>query len=189
MSMRPQRAMSAFMMLAILLASSMGCIGLVPAREVMEELRGSAEINLQTEKVNISHTFITDVTNLSTINYDRTKSFEVTSEVTEIRAYIKADMVDLVDIIFQIPPESRFVNATLVDGNGDVVWEESLTETETKIVATFQQPLAVGTWNLIVESRGYGENTAGVAQDSFQVIINIERQCWIYPTEDECSYD
>ena len=38
--MRPKPAMSAFMMLAILMASSMGCIGLVPAREFMEDLRG-----------------------------------------------------------------------------------------------------------------------------------------------------
>ena len=37
--MRPKPAMSAFMMLAILMASSMGCIGLVPAREFMEDLR------------------------------------------------------------------------------------------------------------------------------------------------------
>ena len=37
--MRPKPALSAFMMLAILLASSMGCIGLVPAREFMENLR------------------------------------------------------------------------------------------------------------------------------------------------------
>ena len=36
--------MSAFMMLAILMASSMGCIGLVPAREFMEDLRPEAKM-------------------------------------------------------------------------------------------------------------------------------------------------
>ena len=36
--------MSAFIMLAILMASSMGCIGLVPAREFMEDLRAEARM-------------------------------------------------------------------------------------------------------------------------------------------------
>ena len=41
--MRPNHSMSAVIMLSILMASSMGCIGLVPAREFMEDMRGEAK--------------------------------------------------------------------------------------------------------------------------------------------------
>ena len=57
------------------------------------------------------------------------------------------------------------------------------------MVATFQQPLAEGTWTLDVESRGYGEELGNVWKDSFQVLIKIERQCWKYPNEVGCAYD
>ena len=178
--------MSAFTMLAILLASSMGCIGLVPAREFLEELREPAELNVLTDKVSLNHTFITNSTPAST-TYQNEKTFEVNSEVIEIRAYIKAEMA--LDFLVDVPPELRYVNASLIDADGETVWNESLTDTARPLIATFQQPLADGTWTLRIDSRGYGEDTAGFYQDSFQVVINIERQCWIYPTEDQCSYD
>ena len=184
--MRPRRAMSAFMMLAILMASSMGCIGLVPAREFLEDLRDPPKLDVLTDKVGVNHTFIT-TSDIGSTEKNTTKTFEVNSEVIEIRAYIQADMA--LDFIFDVPDDVRYVNASLIDANGDEVWFESLTETARPLIATFQQPLAEGTWSLVIDSRGYGEDTAGFYQDSFQVVINIERQCWIYPTEDQCSYD
>jgi len=183
--MRPRRAMSAFMMLAILMASSMGCVGLVPAREFLEDLRDPAKLNVLTDKVSINHTFTSLVPDSTSMSASET--FEVNSEVIEIRAYIKAEMA--LDFLVDVPPELRYVNASLIDADGETVWFESLTETARPLIATFQQPLAEGTWTLMVDSRGYGEDTAGIYQDSFQVVINIERQCWVYPTEEMCSYD
>ena len=177
--------MSAFMMLAILMASSMGCIGLVPAREFLEDLREPAELNVLTDKVSINHTFISN--SFSTTSMSASETFEVISEVIEIRAYIKAEMA--LDLLVDLPSELRYVNASLIDAKGETVWFEHLTETARPLIKSFQQPLAEGTWTLMVDARGYGEDTAGLYQDSFQVVINIERQCWVYPTEDQCSYD
>ena len=70
-----------------------------------------------------------------------------------------------------IPTDVRFVRATLTDANGDKVWEEEVTETERKMVATFQQPLAEGTWTLSVDARGYGEEVANLYKDSFLSLL------------------
>ena len=181
--------MSAFMMLAILMASSMGCIGLVPAREFMEDLRPEAKMIEVKDKINASHVFTTDITDVQgSTTYSSSQTFEVDSDVVEISAYISAAM-PLELILPGIPTDVRFVRATLTDANGDKVWEEEVTETERKMVATFQQPLAEGTWTLSVDARGYGEEVANLYKDSFQVLIKNERKCWEYPNEEGCAYD
>ena len=181
--------MSAFMMLAILMASSMGCIGLVPAREFMEDLRPEARMIDVKDKINASHVFTTDITDVQgSTTYSTRQTFEVDSDVVEISAYISAAM-PLELILPGIPTDVRFVRASLTDANGDQVWFEEVTETERKMVATFQQPLALGDWTLSVESRGYGEEVANIYKDSFQVLIKVERECWVYPNEAGCSYD
>ena len=186
--MRPQKAMSAFIMLAIMMASSMGCIGLVPAREFMEDLREPSELVPITEKINSSHTFSTDIADItgSTL-FEDSQKFEVRAEVTEISAYITAAMP--LELLVPVPTEIRYFKATLTDANGEQVWYEEITKTERKMVATFQQPLAEGTWTLEVEARGYGEEFGNLYKDSFQVLIKIESQCWKYPNEDACSFD
>ena len=181
--------MSAFMMLAILMASSMGCIGLVPAREFMEDLRPEARMIDVKDKINASHVFTTDITDVQgSTTYSTSQTFEVDSDVVEISAYISAAM-PLELILPGIPTDVRFVRASLTDANGDQVWFEEVTETERKMVATFQQPLAEGTWTLSVDARGYGEEVANLYKDSFQVLIKIERKCWEYPNEEGCAYD
>ena len=85
--------MSAFMMLAILMASSMGCIGLVPAREFMEDLRPEAKMIDVKDKINASHVFTTDITDVQgSTTYSTSQTFEVDSDVVEISAYISAAM-------------------------------------------------------------------------------------------------
>jgi hypothetical protein len=86
--------------------------------------------------------------------------------------------------------QARFVKATLYDANGDQIWTEEAVETERKMTATFQQPLAEGTWSLQVEAIGYGEEFAGLIKDSYKVQVKIESQCWEYPNEEDvCTYD
>ncbi len=181
--------MSAFMMLAILMASSMGCIGLVPAREFMEDLRPEAKMVEVKDKINASHVFTTDIMDVQgSTSYSSSQTFEVNSDVVEISAYISAAM-PLELVLPGIPTDVRFVRASLTDANGDEIWYEEVTETERKMVATFQQPLAVGTWTLSVDARGYGEEITGIYKDSFQVLIKIESKCWVYPNEEGCAYD
>ena len=125
---------------------------------------------------------------LQEASYSTSQKFEVDSDVVEISAYISAAM-PLELILPGIPTDVRFVRASLTDSEGDQVWFEEITETERKMVATFQQPLAEGTWTLTVDARGYGEEVANLYKDSFQVLIKIERKCWEYPNEVGCAYD
>ena len=186
--MRPKHAMSAFVMLAILMTSTMGCIGLVPAREFMEDLRQPPEMIDVDKKINASHVFTTDVTDVAgSTTYSSVQKFEVDSDVVEISAYISASMP--LEIIVPVSTDVRFVRASLTDSEGNQVWVEEVTETERKMVATFSQPLAAGTWTLNVDARGYGEELANLYKDSFQVLIKIERKCWEYPNEIGCAYD
>ncbi len=186
--MRPRKAMSAFVMLAILMASSMGCIGLVPAREFMEDLRDPPKLIEEIERINVDHVFITDFADLTgSTNYTQSFDFIVDSEVSEISAYITAAMA--LDLIIPVPTEVRYVKAILTDADGNQIWYEELTETKRPAVATFQQPLAVGTWTLYVDARGYGEEIGNLYKDSFQVLIKVDRECLEYHNEDGCTYD
>ena len=63
--------MSAFVMLAILMASSMGCIGLVPAREFMEDLRPEAKMIEVKDKINASHVFTTDIMDVQEVRHSK----------------------------------------------------------------------------------------------------------------------
>ena len=140
--------MSAFAMLAILMASTMGCIGLVPAREFMEDLRSEPERKDIIDKINASHTFTTDFSDIAgSTQYQESQSFEVDANVVKISAYIEAAIPgDLPDSLEQVIP--RYVTATLTDADGNVVWSETLRQTGRNMVATFTDDLASGTWKL-----------------------------------------
>ena len=189
--MRPSQAMSAFIMLSILMGSSMGCIGLVPAREFMEDMRGPATVERIIDKINVDHVFVTQFAPLpvpSSVSYTESFDFNVDSDVTEISAYITfAVAADFLSLPSQLTTEVRYVEATLRDANGDTVWSERLTETKRPAVATFGIPFAEGTWTLDVDAKGYGEEVGNLYKDSFQVLIKIERNCWVYPPEVGCS--
>jgi len=194
--MRPRRAMSAFIMLAILMCSSMGCIGLVPAREFMEDLRVPPKMVEIDEKINVDYFFVTKLLtpiplpDPDSVSYTESFEFNVDSDVTEISAYITASMAaDFLTLPPQFTTEVRYVEASLTDANGDQVWIERLTETKRPAVATFEEPFVEGTWTLHIDARGYGEEGLSLYKDSFQVLIKIERECWKYPTETGCSYD
>ena len=187
--MRAKSAILAFLMLSIIATSSSGCIGLVPAREFMEDLRDDPSLEEVEERINASHVFATNIEDIQgSTEYYSTQDFVVDENVVEISAYISTQM-PLELIIPGIPTEARYVSASLTDADNQVVWQAEITETERKMVETFTQPLAQGDWTLTVEARGYGEEIANLYKDSFQVLIKIERQCWKYPNENICSYD
>ena len=193
--MRPRQAMSAFIMLAILMGSSVGCIGLIPAREFMEDMREPPKMIDIVDKINVEYFFVTKLTPIllpdpASVSYTESFEFDVDSDVTEISAYITAVMAaDFLALPSQLTTEVRYVEATLTDANGDQVWIERLTETKRPAVATFEEPFVEGTWRLDIDARGYGEEGLSLYKDSFQVLIKIERECWEYPTETGCSYD
>ena len=104
--------MSAFVMLAIIVASNMGCIGLVPAREFMEDLRDPPELKTLTDSVQLNHTVVT--TDSASIFEDGNKvqEFEVVSETIEIRVYMEAQLQSVgIEEFLGILTEARFVRA------------------------------------------------------------------------------
>ena len=190
--MRPRNALRAFLLLGIIISSQMGCIGLVPAREFMEDVRDPPELTEVINKTNLNHTFVTDLLPsnfLTSISYTSQERFTVDDNVNEIKLYIAAAFAGPDNIPGIDNLEYRYVKATLTDANGQEIWSENCVETCRPPVATFQEPLAKGTWTLAIEARGYGDAIANTGKDSFDIYIHLHRECWLYPNEDICSYD
>ena len=142
--------MSAFVMLAILMTSTMGCIGLVPAREFMEDLRPAPEMIEVVEKINASHVFTTDVADVAGSTSYSSVQNEVDSDVVETGAYISAAMP--LELILPSTNRCKVRQSISNRFRGNQVWFEEVTETERKMVATFSQPLAEGSWTLSVDA-------------------------------------
>ncbi|MDP6869571.1 MAG: hypothetical protein QGI21_02215 [Candidatus Poseidoniaceae archaeon] len=181
--MNSRTAMYAFGMFSILLMSNMGCIGLVPAREIIEGMREEPKLEELEFKVNINHTFV----DIQLTPFVIQETFEVDSRVTEIKAFMQASL--RVGDFGGGTEDFNYVEATLSDSNGTTIWSQRLTESGAQKVPTFTPPFADGTWTLRIESRGYGEELLGLQKDSFQVIITVTKECWKYPQEEVCSFD
>lgn len=178
--MRTRRVLPAFFMLAIMLMSSTGCIGLVPAREFVENMMDEPKHGSLQEKIALSHNFVTP---FAISPYDADQQFEVDQHVTRIGAYLSAS-IPFGDNI-PVPDGARYVEASLISADGETVWSERLTDSDSTLEKDLFQPLAMGTWTLTVEARGYG--LEGQMEDSFHVLITIERDCIRYPTApDDC---
>ena len=79
--------LGAALLLAVLMASTSGCMGLIAARESVESLREPAFESLNNQKITITHEFtsLTDYAN----EYTNRSTFGVTDQTTEIGVYFK----------------------------------------------------------------------------------------------------
>jgi len=178
--MRTRRVLPTFFMLAIMLMSSAGCIGLVPAREFVESMMDEPMPDVIQDKIALSHDFVTP---FAISPYDAEQQFEVDKHVTRIGAYLSAS-IPFGDNI-PVPDGVRYVEASLISADGETVWSERLTDSDSTLEKDLFQPLALGTWTLTVEARGYG--LEGQVEDSFHVLITIDRDCIVYPNNpDDC---
>ena len=163
-----------------------GCISLIPAREMMESLRGSPIIKTTEDKVNISHTF------------DSLEISELTTPIIGQRTIIMDDSAVEMQIYFQVsmPTSSftgdlsnsvRYVDAKLLRPDGSVYWEQYVTESKSPVDNFAEGPFDSGEWKLEIEARGIGIDIGGVAvKDDFIVIVTVTRECVKHPNEDEC---
>ena len=182
--MRSRVAFQAFIMLGIMMMSSMGCIGLVPAREIIEVMRSEPELTIKEEKISITHTFST----ISFAPYVAEQRFEVDVHVNEVSIFMSASLV-YGDNSPLPSGQIQYVEASLVDANGVEVWNQTLTSSDSVMEQHLNEELALGTWVIRVEARGYGESFANMYKDSFQVVVSVERECWEYPNEDFCTFE
>ena len=182
--MRSGAAFQAFIMLGIMMMSSMGCIGLVPAREFIEELRDEAKLSIKEEKISLTHTF----SSISLTPYVAEQRFEVDVHVKEVSIFMSASLV-YGDNTPLPNGQIQYVEAKLIDANGAEVWNQTLTSSDSVMEQHLNEELAQGTWVIRVEARGYGESIANMYKDSFQVVVSVQRECWEYPNEEFCSFE
>jgi hypothetical protein len=81
-----QRVLAMLVVLTMLLTSTVGCLGLIPAREAIEGFRDPAEDDLTYHKIDVSHTY----TSVEIQPYTNKSVFIVDNSVTEISIYFKA---------------------------------------------------------------------------------------------------
>lgn len=179
-----QRVLAMLVVLTMLLTSTVGCLGLIPAREVIEDFREPAEDDLTYLKIDVSHTY----TSLEIQPYTNKSVFVVDDSVTEISIYFKASFT-FSDIFPQIENNTRYVRATLTDSEGEIQWSVDVSSDSAPIEEKLEpNPVFTkGDWVLDVEARGIGEETLGLIHDNFNIQLTVTQRCVQYPMEKDCS--
>lgn len=168
--------------LTMLLTSTVGCLGLIPAREAIESFREPAEDDLTYLKIDVSHTY----TSLEIQPYTNKSVFIVDDSVTEISIYFKASFF-ISD--FQIENNTRYVRATLTDSEGEIQWSVDVSSDSAPVEEKLEPDpvFTKGDWVLDVEARGIGEETLGLIHDNFNIQLTVTQRCVQYPMEKDCS--
>ena len=172
------------LILTLMLSSTAGCMGLIPARESLEAMRGEAESSVTIDSITLSHAFNT----FDIEPYTNSSTIEVTSESTQIVIYRKVTITGTDSVACFDGGITRYVRATLVDSNGEVQWELDESEDVAPITISITPPpvLAIGEWELLVDARGAGiPGTA--AQDTFTITVSVQNTCTIYPPSKTCN--
>ncbi len=184
-----QPRLAAVLLLVVLMSSTSGCMGLIAARESVESLREPAYDSLNNKKVTISHEFtsLADYAN----EYVNRSTFVVNEQTTEINVYFKvsfelSESPIVGDLL--IDNESHYVHATLTDSNGNVQWEQDVSEDASPLEERLQPnpSFPLGEWVLEVRARGGGESTLNTVHDNFLVIVTVTNICVQYPLVEDC---
>lgn len=180
-------SLAVFLISTFMLSSLSGCLGLLQARETIEGMRDPVREVSYPDKVNMLHTFTT----VSVQPYTNFTSFPVDDAVESINVYFKvsffgSDTISCFDEV--ITKQARYIQAQITSPSGEVLWSQDECKDLQEVVEIDLEPLIEeGDWELTVESRGWGETTAAVAQDHFIIIVTINRVCQQYPLETPCD--
>ena len=179
-----RRLLPMLVVLAILMTSTVGCLGLIPAREAVEGFREPAEWAFDYDKIYVSHIYTT----LEIQPYTNKSTFVVDDSVTEISVYFKAAFT-FSDIFPQFENNTRYVRATLTDSEGVIQWHVDVSSDSAPVEETLEPTpeFAKGEWVLDVEARGIGEETLGLIHDNFNIQLTITKTCVEYPLEADCA--
>jgi hypothetical protein len=171
------------LVLTIMLSSTAGCIGLIPAREGLEAMRGEARASVTPDIKTISHVFDT----IELEPYINSTTLDVRADATQIIIYRKVSITGSDTIACFDGGITRYVKATLTNPAGVVEWElDECQDVQPATVEINPDPtLAVGAWTLDVEARGIGVGGTA-AQDQFTFTVTVLNTCIIYPPNEEC---
>ena len=182
-----RNSLAVFLLMTLLTSSLSGCLGLLQARETIEELREDVYEVSYPDKVNMVHTFTT----FTIQPYSNQTTFPVDESVEKIEIYFKVGMSgsDQISCIDQVlTSELRYVRAEVTTPSGISFWVQDVCEDFTKVDTFEPSPdFEFGDWKLDVEARGWGENTFDMFQDNFIIVITVIRVCQQYPTEPPCD--
>jgi len=178
-----------FFLVGIIISSTAGCLALIPARELLEGFRGAPDEIPMKEIYEVVHTFTDPIQSIDAV--EGVQSFTIDSETEKLSIYLRVSMVDPPGYdTSQWTSSARYVEVTLKDDAGNVVWNEkriddNKTTTEYLYTEDFQNH-ELGVWTLDVEARGYGINLAGFEfYDDFTVRATLEKTCIKY-TQLDC---
>ena len=181
-------SLAVFLLMTLMMSSLSGCLGLLQAREAIEELRDDVYQVSYPDKVDMAHTFTT----ITVQPYSNQTSFPVDEAVERIEIYFKvgmsgSDQISCIDEF--LTSELRYVRAEVTTPSGISFWLQDVCEDVTPTVDTFEPDpeFETGDWMLNVEARGWGENTIGAFQDNFIIVITVHRVCQQYPVEPPCD--
>ena len=183
-----RNSLAVFLLMTLMMSSLSGCLGLLQAREAIEELRDDVYQVSYPDKVDMAHTFTT----ITVQPYSNQTSFPVDEAVERIEIYFKvgmsgSDQISCIDEV--LTSELRYVRAEVTTPSGISFWLQDVCEDVTPTVDTFEPDpeFETGDWMLNVEARGWGENTIGAFQDNFSIVITVHRVCQQYPVEPPCD--
>ena len=183
-----RNSLAVFLLMTLMMSSLSGCLGLLQAREAIEELRDDVYQVSYPDKVDMAHTFTT----ITVQPYSNQTSFPVDEAVERIEIYFKvgmsgSDQISCIDEV--LTSELRYVRAEVTTPSGISFWLQDVCEDVTPTVDTFEPDpeFETGDWMLNVEARGWGENTIGAFQDNFIIVITVHRVCQQYPVEPPCD--
>ncbi|MEC8736211.1 MAG: hypothetical protein VXX39_04560 [Candidatus Thermoplasmatota archaeon] len=171
------------LLLILVLPMFSGCLSLVTMREMMEQERGEPQVEVTKETHTIAHTF--DWTGIDGVEYSNVSTFYVRDDVSEIVIYFRVAINSGGDCNGVL---DRYVEATLTDATGEVVWSENVCEDHNPLnYHIYADPtLPNGEWTLDVNARGFGESFVNQVKDSFSVVVTVYKDCLEYPTENLC---
>ncbi len=183
--MGPRKVWLCLTVLCMVVVSSSGCIGLIPAREALETIRNKPKFESVDERVTLNHTFTTIVP----IEYHDEKRFNVDEDVSMISIYFSVTWAWEDQTTF-LPDDSRYVEVRLIDSEGSEVYSYRTSNGSRPQEEHKLPPFESGEWVLEVDARGYGQELINFGDnDNFRVIVTIERSCVEYPTEKGCQFN
>ena len=170
----------------LLVFVSSGCLSLVPAREMIESLRGEPSERDIDDKVGFNYTF----TGVTPEVYYESAEISVDSSVSAIWIYFRAGIPGG-DTAEGITGDFRYVHAKLLRQDGSIFWEQHVTNTSTPPVEKYSddagEAFLEGEWTLEVEARGYGVEAFVDIQDQFTVLVTLKKSCLQFPFENDCE--
>ena len=178
-----------FLVITVMMSGFSGCLGLLQARETIEELRDDVYTVTYPDHTNMQHTFET----FTLDEYNNYTSFSVDNSVERIEIYYKvvmsgSDTISCIDDIFTKP--FRYVTAQMTSPSGNTQWSIDVCRDvapNSDVIET-NSSFEVGDWGFEVEARGLAD-ASGLTPvaDNFNFIITVYRECQQYPIEPPCD--